>query len=74
MRDDIVALGQDELVFVAQHIRQRADEIEQAFAAGFDMGDVLNIPIGPVSFSRNIVTPIEKRIECFEDKRLVLFS
>ena len=73
VRDDVIAFGENELVFVAQRVGQRADEVEQAIAARLDMGAVLNIPIGPVAFGTGIIAPVEKRIECFEDERLILF-
>jgi hypothetical protein len=33
---------------------------------------VLNISIGPVAFRTGIIAPVEKRIECFENERLIL--
>ena len=49
VRDDVVAFGHDKLVLVAQRLGQRADEVEQAIAAGRDVRAVLDILIGPES-------------------------
>ena len=73
MRDDVIALGENELIFIAQRVGRRADEVEQPVAAGLDMSAVLDIVVGPIALSRSIVTPVEQRVKCFEDKRLVLF-
>ena len=73
MRDDVITLGENELIFIAQRVGQRADEVEQPVAAGLDMSAVLDIAVGPITFGRAIVTLVEKRLECFEDKRLILF-
>jgi hypothetical protein len=37
------------------------------------MSAMLNISVAPVAFSRSVVTPVEERVKCFEDKRLVRF-
>jgi len=39
----VVAVGDDQLVFVTQFGRQRLDEVEQAVAPGFDMCAVLDV-------------------------------
>lgn len=64
---------ENELVFIAQRVGQRANQIEQPVAAGLDMSAVLNILVGPVVFSRGVVAPVEERVKCFEDMRFVLF-
>jgi hypothetical protein len=71
--DDIIALSENELVFIAQRVRKRVNQVEQPVASGLDMGTVLNISVGPVAFGNSVVTPIEERVKCLEDKRLVLF-
>src|SRR5580693_8243868 len=71
--DDVVALGHDEVVLVAQRLRSRADEVEQSRAAWRDMGAVLDVAIGPEPLGGGVVALVEQRLECFEDKRLVLF-
>ena len=69
MRDDVIALGENEPVLIAQRDGQRANQIEQPVTAGLDIGAVLDISIRPVAFD----TLIEQRIECFKDERLILF-
>ena len=73
MRDDVITLGDNELIFIAQLGRQCADEVEQARTPGLDMRAVLDISIRPVTFGAGIITLVEKRIECFEDEGLILF-
>ena len=43
MSDDEIALGRDQLVFVAQRCRRRSDQVEQTLAAWPDMSAVLNV-------------------------------
>jgi hypothetical protein len=45
--DDIVALRENEAVLIAQAVGKAADEPEQSFAAGFDVGAVLDVVRGP---------------------------
>jgi hypothetical protein len=47
VQDHVVTVGDDELVFVAQLGWRGFDEIEQALAAGFDVGAVLDVVRGP---------------------------
>jgi threonine dehydrogenase-like Zn-dependent dehydrogenase len=54
-------------------IRTAHDSLPPDVAAGFDMSAVLDIVVGPIVFSRSIVTPVEERVKCFEGKHLVLF-
>jgi hypothetical protein len=72
MRDHVVALGDDKLVFVFQRIRQRADQVEQTVAAGRDVRAVLDIAVRPIAFRGGIVALVEERVEGFENERLVL--
>jgi hypothetical protein len=37
VRDDVIALGENELVLMAQRVGQRANQIEQPVTAGLDM-------------------------------------
>lgn len=74
MRDDVVAFGHDQLVFVAQRSRNRADQVEQPVAAWRDVGAMLNVAIGPEPFGGGVVALVEQRVEGFEDERLVLFG
>ena len=55
MRDDIVALGHDQLVLVAQRLWRRPDEVEQPLAAGRDVRAVLDVPVGPEPFGGGVV-------------------
>ena len=43
----------------------------QVVTATLDVDAVLNVT---VAFGTGIIAPVEKRIECFEDKCLILFS
>ena len=45
--DDVVTFGHDQLVLVAQCLRQRPDEVEQSLAARRDVRAVLDVAIGP---------------------------
>jgi hypothetical protein len=74
VRDDVIGLGENKLILIAQRVGRRADEVKQPVAAGLDMGAVLDISVGPVAFSRSVVSPVEERVKCFEDKRLILFG
>jgi hypothetical protein len=73
LRDDVIALGENELVLIAQRVGQRANQIEQPVTAGLDMGAGWILSIRPVTFGTVIITLVEQRIECFEDERLILF-
>ena len=53
--DDVVTLGKDQLVLIAQRLGQRADEIKQARPPGHDMGAVLDVGVGPEPFGPCIV-------------------
>jgi hypothetical protein len=57
--DDEIALGHDQLVFVAQRCRRRSDQVEQALAAWPDMSAVLNVARGPEPLGGGIVALIE---------------
>src|ERR1700733_9517854 len=59
MGDDEIAVGQDQLVFVAQRCRRRSDQGEQALAAWPDVSAVLNVARGPEPFGGGIVALIE---------------
>jgi hypothetical protein len=48
--------------FVLQRRRDALAELEQAFAARFDMGAVLNVVGRPIALSRYVVPPVEKRL------------
>jgi hypothetical protein len=67
--DDVVTFGYDQLVFVAQRLRQRADEVEQPRTAWRDMGAVLDVVIGPEPLGGGVVAFVEQRFEGFKDKR-----
>ena len=66
-------LGDNELIFVARRVARCADEVEQPVAAGLDMSAVRDIVVSPIAISRGIVAPVEERLKCLKDKRLVLF-
>jgi hypothetical protein len=60
--DDEIALGHDQLVFVAQRCRRRSDQVEQALAAWPDMSAVLNVARGPEPLGGGIVALILNRV------------
>ena len=67
-----IAFGDDHSRFISQCRRDAFDEIEQAFASGGDVSAVLDVVGRPEALSCDIVTLIEQRVECLEDKRFVL--
>src|ERR1700686_2633358 len=74
MRNDIVALGHDQLVLVAERLGGGSDEVEQALAAGGDVVAVLDVAVGPESFGGRVIAFVEERIERFQGDRLVLLG
>src|ERR1700688_731378 len=74
MRDDVVALSDDKLVFVAQGIWRGPDKSEQPFASRRNMRAMLDVLRRPELFCCRVVTFVEESIEGFENDRLVLFG
>src|ERR1700675_900877 len=74
VRNDIVALGHDQLVLVAQRLGRRPDEVEQSVAARRDVRAVLDIAVGPEPFGGRVLALVEERIERLQDNRLVLLG
>src|SRR5580692_10218648 len=74
MRDHIVALYDDELIFIAQGIWRRADKSEQPFTSWCNVRAVLDVLRRPEAFCRRVVTFVEESVEGFENDRLVLFG
>jgi len=72
VRNDIVALRDDELVFIAQGIWRRADKSEQPFAPWRNVRAVLNVLWRPEALCYGVVAFVEESIEGFENDRLVL--
>src|ERR1700722_19782650 len=72
--DHIIPSGEDDVIFIAQRIRQGANEIEQAIAARRNMGAVLDVSVRPEALCGGVVAFVEQRVEGFENKRLVLRS
>ena len=66
MHDDVVALRDDELMFVTQRIGCVTDQIEQSIATRFDVRAVLNVIGRPIPFSCLIVPLVKQRVERFE--------
>src|SRR5580700_3922560 len=61
MRDDIVSLCDDELVFIAQGIWRRTDKLEQPFASWRNVRAVLNVLRRPEALRRRVVAFVEER-------------
>src|SRR6478672_604198 len=72
MGDDVITFREDEVIFIFQPIRQSADQVEQAVAAGRDVGAMLDVAIGPETLSGGIIPLVEECVEGFEYERLVL--
>jgi hypothetical protein len=70
VRDHVVALGDDELVFVFQRVGQRADQVEKPVSAG--RGAVLDIAVRPETLGRSVVALAEQGVEGFQEERFVL--
>jgi hypothetical protein len=73
MRDHVVALGDDELVLVFQRVWRRADQVEQAVAAGRDVGAVLDIAIRPETLGGDVVALVKKGFESLQHEGPILF-
>ena len=74
VQDDIVAFCDNELVFVAQHIRRRKGQSKQSFASRRDVCAVLNVFRRPEALCCRVVAFVEESVEGFEDDRFVLFG
>jgi hypothetical protein len=74
MRDHVVALGDDELVLVFQRVWRRADQVEQAVAAGRDVGAVLDIAIRPETLGGDIVALVKKTVSKASNTKVLFFS
>ena len=74
MANNVVPLGEDQVIFVAQRLGQASNKAEQTIAAGRDVSTVLNVTLGPESFCRSIVAFVEQRIEGFPNERLILLG
>jgi hypothetical protein len=72
MRDHVVALGDNELVFVFQRVGQRADQVEKPVSAGRDVGAVLDVAVRPETLGGVAVALVEQRVEGFENECLSL--
>src|ERR1700757_462790 len=74
MCDHIVAICDDELVFIAQGIWRRADKVEQSLASRRNVRAVLDVLRRPEAFCCCVVAFVEERIEGLENDCLVLFG
>jgi hypothetical protein len=66
--DDVVALRDDELMFLTQRIRRAPDQIEQSIATRFD---VLDIVRRSILLSGRVVPPVKQCVEGVEHQRFV---
>ena len=73
MRDDVIAFGDNDLVFVAQRIGCRPDQSEQSFTSRRDVRAVLDVLRRPEALRSRVVAFVEESIEGLENDRLVLF-
>ena len=67
----MVALGDDELMFVTQGVGGVADQIEQSIATRLDVCAVLDIVGRPIPFSRLIVPLVKQCVEGVDYQRLI---
>jgi hypothetical protein len=70
----IVALDEDQVIFVFERSGKVADQVKQAVAPRFDVSTMLNIGIRPEFGRLRLVALVEERVEGLENKRLGLFS
>ena len=68
----VVALGDGELVLVAQRIGQGTDQFEESVSPGRNMSAMLDVAIRPIAFSSRVIALVEECVESFKDKGLVL--
>src|SRR5436853_7924966 len=71
--DDVVALCDDELMFVTQTVGCIVDQIEQSIATRFDMCAVLNIVRRPILLSGRVVPLVKQGVERFDYECLIFF-
>jgi hypothetical protein len=53
--DDVIAFGQNQMIFITERCRKATHKIEQAIAAGRDVGAVLDIAFRPEALRRGVV-------------------
>ena len=66
--NNVVPLGEDQVIFVAQRLGQAPNKAEQTIAARRDVSTVLNVTFGPESLRGSIVAFVEQRVEGFENE------
>ena len=71
MDDDVVALRDDELMFVTQSVGCTPDQIEQAIATRLNVRAVLNIVRRPILLSGRVVPLVKQCVEGVEHQRFV---
>jgi hypothetical protein len=69
--NDVIGLGDDELMFVTQRIRCAPDQIEQSIATRFNVRAVLDIVRRPILLSGRAVPLVKQRVEGVEHQRFV---
>src|SRR5438270_1932076 len=69
--NDIVALRDDELLFVTQGVGRVADQIEQSIATRFDVSTVLDVVRRPITLSACVVPLVKQCVESVEYQRLI---
>ena len=69
VHQDVVAFGQDEMIFISQGVRHRTDEAEQAVAPWRDVRAVLDVAFRPELRCPGVVAPVEQRVESFQHQR-----
>src|SRR5258707_625878 len=72
--DNEVSFGNHQTSFIMQSGWKRLDQVEQAFASGFDVRTVLDIARRPESFCGRIIALVEECVERLQDEGLVLFG
>src|SRR5438552_12075292 len=68
---DVVALCDDELMFVTQRIRCAPDQIEESITTRFDVRAVLDIVRRPILLSGGVVPLVKQCVEGVEHQRFV---
>lgn len=63
MRDNVVPLGEDHVIFVKEGVRKPANKIEQSITARWDMRAVLDVAFRPEPLRGIVVAFVEQGVK-----------
>jgi hypothetical protein len=66
MGDNVIPFGEDDVIFIAESVWKATNQIEQAIAAGRNMGAVLDVAFRPESLRGGVVAFVEQCVESFK--------